>query len=418
MVHGEFWSGRDGMAATVRRRRESALWFRVPGEPGSKRARRGSRRKAREVLAHAFDNDSLVARAREMTNWPKPRAPLAVDVYATSSAANPPRIDAVVKWLLDELAGRAYADDRQVKLLFARMSHVRDRVRWDLPGGLVREPFWPDPPPGQTEDPHLDVRVRPISAVHADVRMLRVIEASWDRFDDDREPLFEDPLRANEYRENLVAFLDSLRSESDARERTEHTHGLRELAYHDQTEQQQVVDRVFSRLFSSTRNLERPTQLMTRGLVSRSPYLFDLGLLPGRGDSGHFQQQLLRMLEDRAYRFPALFPLRSTAGISLVLFEGVDRSKDLDNLVRQAIPSILDIVRPPRMEVPPWIGTEEVRSDQIGIPFIEVAALPASETGMKPGSLVLGLASGQRYDSWWSRAESVVNDVIGWPSAR
>ncbi len=107
--------------------------------------------------------------------------------------------------------------------------------------------------------------------------------------------------------------------------------------------------------------------------------------------------------------------MRSISGISMVLFESPDRSKDLDNLVGETLPDIIDVLRPPNRFVPGWIA-EEAELDTVAtdVPFIEVAAIPADRADMPPGSLILGLSGGMRGRSWWSLAADHLDETLPW----
>jgi len=41
------------------------------------------------------------------------------------------------------------------------------------------------------------------------------------------------------------------------------------------------------------------------------------------------------------------------------------------------------------------------RVGSVDIPFLEVAALPSRGTDMPAGSVIFGLSSGHRHQSWW-----------------
>jgi len=105
--------------------------------------------------------------------------------------------------------------------------------------------------------------------------------------------------------------------------------------------------------------------------------------------------------------------MRATSGISMILFEDPQSGKDLDNLVRTVLPTVLNVLRPPQVDLPGWIANEpDPATGAVDIPFIEVAALPAAQAAMIPGSLIFGLSSGYRYESWWARIAEHVERTL------
>lgn len=148
-----------------------------------------------------------------------------------------------------------------------------------------------------------------------------------------------------------------------------------------------------------------------------TPYIFDLGVLPQHGEGDEFRKRLVQLLTARRQQFPSLFPMRTRSGISMILFEDSQDTRDLDNLIRTVLPSILDILRPPSRDLPGWVASEpELKDIAPDIPFLEVAAVPADAADMPPGSVVFGLSSGTRFRSWWDSVEEHLERELEQPS--
>lgn len=383
------------------RRRFESLRISVPVEAPTKKTRAGTRRKATDAIRDAFASDPVVEYARSVTAWPKPRAAIALDISVTNVSRNGARIDSICKWLLDELTGHVYADDRQVKLLFA---HVwRPLSAHDD----ASEIFWGGPPPWASSlddrGPQLTITAQTRANVLADLRVASRLEERWDPFDDEHGVVHTDPpLDAALTRGRLLEYQSTL-DPSEETERAEYRLLDHQIDFHDQAQQQRLVDLIFSSLLTDLPIDRFGIWGRVRERLNYGPYLFDLGTLPERGQSTAFQQRLRKRLVSRRDQFPGLFPMRASSGISMILFEGPRGGKDLDNLIREVLPTILDVLRPPRSDLPGWIAEEpDPALGAVDIPFIEVAAIPAERADMPPGSLILGLSGGNRHQSWWS----------------
>lgn len=394
-----FWASAAGELRRFERRRESALSFEVPIEAPTKNTRRGTREKARAALSDALENDTLARWARERTTWPKPRADIALDLRVETTSRNPPRVDSVCKWLLDELAGKVYADDRQVKLLFAGISRVRT-VAEDLTA------FWghdaPARAPRESHGPSIDITAQPRTAVLADLRAANRLDERW-RFNKADFGIRRRSTGSDDIERDLLVDYQSSFDPADESDLVQIAQIGRQIDYRDQTSQQDFVDLIFSYLFTELPVDRFGFSRRVSQYLHTCPYIFDVGVLPGHGQSANFERRFRDMLIARRDRYPGLFPLRARSGISMILFDDPIRSKDLDNLVMQTLPAVLDILRPPRQDRPGWIAEEpDLSLGTVDIPFLEVAAIPAAQSDMPPGSLVMGLSAGDRYRSWWS----------------
>ncbi len=186
-----------------------------------------------------------------------------------------------------------------------------------------------------------------------------------------------------------------------------------QIDYLDQTQQQQHVDLVFSSLLTDLPVDRFGVWRRASARLAHCPYIFNVGTLPERGETAVFERRLRQILEDRREQFPALLPLRARSGISMILFEKRGHSKDLDNLVRQTLPAILDLLRPPVHDHEGWLAdAPDLSEAAVDIPFIEIASIPAEMSDMPPGSLVLGLSSADRFSSWWSLVADYVESRL------
>lgn len=395
MTH--FWQSGAGEHIRMFRRRMSSLRVVVPIEGPTKKTRRATRERARQALHAAFEDDSLVRYAREQTNWPKPRAHIALDISVTSAARNGARIDSVCKWLLDELNGLVYQDDRQVKLLFARIG----RPMADLAA------FWGESPSPSVatgravETPKIWITAQPRASVLEDLRVASNLDERWDPFKAvygrGRRSDYESDFERDELRD-----WRSMLGPTDEEAQWKINQLENQIDYLDQTQPQQQVDLVFSSLLTDLPVDRFGVWRRASSRLAHCPYIFNVGTLPERGETAAFERRLRRLLEDRREQFPTLLPLRARSGISMILFEKHGHSKDLDNLVRQTLPAILDVLRPPVHDHQGWLANAPDLSEvAVDIPFIEIASIPAEMSDMPPGSLVLGLSSADRFSSWW-----------------
>jgi hypothetical protein len=358
-----------------------------------------------------------------VTTWPKPRAAVALDIYLSSVNRNGARIDHLCKWLLDELAGHVYADDRQVKLLFARVSRPEprkqippstdtswasdlyaevDRVFAGL-GASSREP--------RVSNLHITAQTR--TNVMADLRAVSSLdEDRWDPFDREYGLRRPDLIQATFERDELVDYHAIFDGDSD-RDVRQRRILSNQIDYHDQSQQQATVDLIFSSLFTDLPVDKFGIWRRVRGYIAFSPYIFDVGVLPGRGESAAFRARFRALLEDRRAQWPGLFPMRARSGISMIFFEDPATGKDLDNLMMTVLPDILDVLRPQRRDLPGWVADEVDPADgEADIPFIEIAAFPAGLSDMPPGSVIFGLAAADRFESWWSMASDHLQRVL------
>ena len=428
-----YWSTPHGLRTSHHYRRLDSLYVIANFVPPSKGALGAAKLRARETLQAAFAHSNRVAELNPRMRWPRPRAAVALDIALHGQGMHAPRVDTICKWLLDELTDHVYRDDRQVKLLFAHAdrrdqraeaSNSRVEPREGGPTALTTEPrndrwdtqwsasgAWAAPRTKPQPSPSLYIHARTKSNVLATLRAAAKLPYEWDPIDEDDDYKYWNPY-VRSYaggRDRLVEYREWLQAGTDP-DPDEVTRAERELDYHDQALQQRIVDIVFSSLFTFL-----PTQRFLgwnifRERLATAPYVFDLGVLPAKGESRAFKARLRQFLEQRRAQHPALFPMRAKSGISMVLFEDPTHGKDLDNLVRTVLPEVLDVLRPPRTDLPGWVATApDIESAFPDIPFLEMAAIPAEDAGIPAGTVIFGLSGGHRYQSWWAKAESTID---------
>jgi hypothetical protein len=371
--------------------------------------------RAKQALNEAL-SDLLAVHARRLTTWPKPRAAISVDVNLFSQSAQGARPDSLCKWLLDELAGHAYSDDRQVKLLFAHVSRPQllpprrasgsgDDALWGTStpaADAASSPPAVSPAPNARSQMYITVQTR--ANVLTDLRATDELEERWDPFDEDDGLYRRDPLEADLRRDDLMDFHTALDTDS-AHDRLWRQLTRNQINYQDQEQQQFAVDRIFRTLLTDLPVDRFGVWNRVRHYLSVTPYVFDVGTLPGPGEGKAFRERFRAQLEERRERWPTLFPMRARSGISMILFEDSGAGKDLDNLVRSVLPDILDVLRPQREDLPGWVAEEpDPATATADVPFIEVAAFPAALADMPAGSVIFGLSTADRYDSWWALA--------------
>lgn len=427
-----YWSTPHGLRISHRHRRLDSLFVTAELVPPSKRSIAAAKMRAREKLHAAFAGSDRIAELYPRLRWPKPRAAIALDISLHGDVTRAPRVDTICKWLLDELTGLVYRDDRQVKFLFARADRedlgagAATTRREQQEAGPAKEAMYPigDPwglPMRETTSrasasakakasTTLHVHARTRANVLATLRIESDLPYEWDFDDEDDDFKYWNPYvrSSSGGRRSLVEYHGWLRADTNM-DPAEFARAERELDYHDQAAQQRVVDVVFSSLFTFLVTQKFLGWTLFRERLTTAPYIFDLGVLPAVGESGEFKARLRRLLEHRREEYPELFPMRAKSGISMVLFEDGEHGKDLDNLIRTVLPDVLDVLRPPRTDLPGWVAAApDVEAALPDIPFLEVAAISAADAGMRAGTVLFGLSGGHRYESWWAKAESAV----------
>ncbi|WP_243227425.1 hypothetical protein [Microbacterium sp. CIAB417] len=380
-----FWDSEEGERYRDFRRPLDALHLAVDIEAPSKNVRGGRTPAYRAALAADGARSSVARRATRFSRWPKPRAPLTLDLHFSFASRQPPRVDVASKALLDLLGKQsgppiAYADDRQIKLLFAHgHSHLNGRA-------------------------HTRVQARSLGDVTRAIRRASEIEPRWD-------PFRRTDLLMEEW--GIDADWDwdpewRLRGDVD-------TLSKRQSLFLS------IADRASWRVTQSLAD-----ELTRRRVVAwttdaaltdlaKSRLAVDLGRLPRQGESAAFRERLQFRLADMARSSIGVFPLLPAVGVTVFYVES-EQPRDLDNIHRTILKDVLTILRPPEESVSTWSSMDTLREwdearrgerpwARTGVTFIEAAAIPAKlAPNFEPGTAVLALSQGSRYRSWWDDA--------------
>lgn len=392
-----YWDSAEGERHRSRYRQWSSLRFALEMEGISKTVRRGTRAKAREAI-RAELNEWLEHPMYRSVKWPKPRAAVALDVAVYSASGRAPRVDKICKWLLDELEGLVYADDRQVKLLF--VSKVDQRppdMTDDAIFGLSSLRA------SRTPKPVIYGNARTRANVLAALRRANELDDPWDPLHTYPNPMAEDPDDAALRAEMLRDYLASLPADDDeARQITQ------ELAYRRQAGVLRAADETVAALVSGYLTARDGMWRWLPTALKDNPYVFDIGAIPRHGESSKYEQHVIEAITQRIASRSDLFPLSVHVGITVMLFER-DTNKDLDNLVLTVLPAVLDLLSPPTNDHF-WYRDAEPRPGEptSEVKFIEAIAVDPTDTQIPSGTVLVALSSGWRHKSWWANAEDYV----------
>ncbi|MFX0573091.1 hypothetical protein [Nocardia nepalensis] len=396
MDDGSYWKSEAGLRQKDLRRFVSALRLGIIKEPRSKSAKgKAASRELRELLLegaatwHRLDGDYGA-------RWPRPRADLALDIAFRTTNPNSPRIDKLCKYLLDELGGMkgppiVYNDDRQVKMLFAHR-HTAD------------------------DQPLISVTAQTVAQVRAGICRMHDFGTRWgveyanwelDRhgdldIDDDYEPGWWSAITTDP--DTIAEF--TLRDEVRQRMRYQMTN----LAATDQFSSQVVL------AYAVEQRRDRwAWQTTGDALHTLLDYGLAVGLGPlpqAAGQSANFVESTTSALADLVARRRWMTPLLPSVGLTLFYLE-TDTGKDLDNLFLDVLPIVLNVLRPPAVALAEFSPIDALRAwrdaDQQGvltaateIAFIEAVALKGvTSDRLRPGSVILALSHGSRWESWW-----------------
>lgn len=394
-----YWDSAEGKRMSDFRRQLSGMLLTAQAEPRSKRARTGNADELRDLLAE----DAVIWQVggrRFGSIWPRLRAHVSVDLSFSSRTRNPPRVDKLVKFILDELGSAkgepiAYKDDRQVKLLYAR-HHRKD----------------------SGDDPSVHATIQTVAQIFAGVRRASELEQSWDLSYANHDYASDRHLwEAEDDWDDTTPF----GAEMKIRGRADRVARRQEAALY-------ATDLAASNLVASLAHRRarghEPLGNTTRAwneLLER-PYSVALGTLPERRGEPRFPATAVEALLAFTVRRPDLVPLFPQVGLTLFVVEN-NSGKDLDNIVLDVLPGLLDVFQPTELGRGMWSGLDELRrlfdSNGPALPageahaaFIEAVSVPsAAVPTATPGSVVLALSHGHRYYSWWSSYNAFVREV-------
>lgn len=391
-----YWDTPEGQRHRARYRRWSSLRLALQMEGLSKSVRQGTRARAREVI-RAELTEWIEHPMYRSVKWPKPRAAVALDVAVYSASGRAPRVDKICKWLLDELEGLVYTDDRQVKLLF--VSKVDQRPPREPNDEILGLSALRSSP---ALEPVIYVNARTRSDVLAALRRGNELDDPWDPLHTYPNPYAEDPDDVEVREEALREYVGMFPPGDDEARRA-----IEELAYRRQAGILRAADQAAAALVSGYLTDRDGLWRWVPPALKRNPYVFDIGPLPRRGESAAYEKRVIEAISQRIESRSDLFPLRIHVGITVMLFER-DTNKDLDNLVQTVLPPVLDLLSPPTTDAFGGQPALESRDPASELKFIEAIAVDPSETEIAPGTVFVALSSGWRNKSWWADAEDYV----------
>jgi hypothetical protein len=371
------------------------LHLSVDAEVPSKNVR--SREKAaqfRARLAADAEEHRAIRAAAGLGAWPRPRAPLAVDLHFDFASKQPPRVDTASKALLDLLGAQtgrpiAYTDDRQIKMLFARTFTHTDGER----------------------SGHTRVRVRTLRNSVDAVRRATELTPIWDPLREGRhtlEDIYDDPDWDWDQEWALRSDVSVLANRQALFLRIADERAWRAV-------------RALSGELTRQRVLAWTTDAALQELAS-TRLAVNVGPLPGSGDSTAFREGVQDQLTAMATSSLGLFPLLPAVGVTVFYVES-PQSRDLDNIHVTLLKDVLSTLKPLARPMGMWSPLRELEAwDQArkglrpsapaGVTFIEAVAVPPQfAPSFEPGTVILALSDGSRYSSWWDDAHRHIDQV-------
>lgn len=409
-----FWDSREGRRIQFQSRALTTFQAMLNMEPKSKRS---AKARDRAHLRNSIETDGhwwWKARSGTVAVWPRPRAALALDIHVFPARRDPPRIDTVCKWLLDELGSPEtgpliYRDDRQVKWLFAVLHPPQSRA--------AASAFFGDDalgiPAESDVQPKIYIAAQTRANRIADLNLATMLDPAWapgkrgSRMYDEDFPT--NPFLRDEFHIDFeTEYLRDLAPESSEFERTEHARVTASLEYQRHARNLDSLDRLIPAALKRAAGIRSGMDDQVFSLLRNHPYAFEFGTTPqATGDSVAFRARVRQMFEDRKTQRPDLFPLKAQIGVTALYVEA-GQGKDLDNLVRSVLPALLDTFQPPHQDQP-YFDPEVTKASPVGIRFLEAISFPDEPPGLKPGTVLLLLTNGWRHRSWWEDASDFVD---------
>jgi hypothetical protein len=389
---GNWWASDEGSAYRNLLRNVTAARGRVAVTAKNKTSKGGAQERDLLVEAASKWHNRFGAR------WPRPRADIALDVWALTHS-NPPQPQNYAKRLLDQLGDDKgepiiYVDDRQVAMLFVRVDKTTSA---SIPDTVFFSA-------------QLAASARDSVRYAADrIRSRDSYEEDWQR-EEDWQSQIDDADRAIE---TWTAAGSDLAK----------NHFLPRAIYKSQHLRQQwalaAVDGVAVGIVDGYASLRRDTSSTDRQMVAERldlltqlPYAFNPGLLPTKpGESAEFRARVEAAITARMSRYPALFPLLCGVGVTIFYVAG-HQGKDLDNALRLLMPPLLKHVHPPsppndnpdtldEKAFPLWDNIRKGKAPppQAAIAFVEAVVL--KDLPHPAGTVIAALSDGRRHQSWW-----------------
>lgn len=286
----------------------------------------------------------------------------------------------------------------------------------------------------------LRLRVRRLSDFFADLRLYESIKSGnfggvFDSNDDDEDDPFDDD-SLEDWRD-LQINKDAWKKKIGPQAYESFELMTRRFAQVQVLKKRKIPLKVISTLFGASYHALRSGHnlrkiLLMNSAMSRKAYLHELitvdfGPRPLKpGDTDRFKARVRGGLDLYKKRLPLLFPLLTTAAVTIIYVPPVSGTKvDLDNLARKAIiPAIHDIMQPPITSISFWRDLRNVHPDDPSIeasierykqmPTVHVTGydiLCVDRLADDPpnGSVKLLLHAGDAMQSTWSRLQDALD---------
>lgn len=319
--------------------------------------------------------------------WPRPKADVAVDMWAVGTK-DTPQPQNFAKRLLDQLGhidGRTpivYRDDRQVTMLYVRVDEIPSAI------------------------PEIYFAAQRSSVIRSEIRR---------RPDDDghREHFLARERELDEQLETAREWINNWRGDTSDLGKKLYAMGQRGERFYLQANVLHTTDYMAQSLLHDYAGVppRYPEQFLklvadSLDMFAAMPYAFNLGTLPSPGRSEAFKQSVHDTIRARIAQHPFLYPPQMPVGVTAFYIPGPD-GKDLDNIFRELVlPILLQHCHLPREARHPYgsfdEGDKETRATRPHIAFIEGIAL--NGVPRPPGTVVVALSDGWRHRSWWQIA--------------
>lgn len=359
------------------------------------------------------------------------RAPVIVEMTLHSTKPNPPELHNLAKNYLDlmmrplrpSLSSRkalVFNDDRLVRLLIVR-HHL----------ALEEEPPW------------FAVVISPLRDYLEDISLLDHInnkdfEADYHSMSSLKNSMFE---TEEGWSDELVSSEESLREIVIDRERIIRANGQQTynfLLEWEQRRYQEAFIKSRTLRLSQIMELFRPAtggkrdgimviRAIIRDMITSPLISIDLGPIPIRGgESKIFQSNIEQKLNEFKISFPALFPLRTPVGVTIIYLPPAKGDVDLDNLARRVIPWIHRIFKPPRTELSrtefesisdldlkEWVVKQIAilkRMPRYAVTQYQVISLPRLPDDPDTGFVRLFIDRGSNVPTIWERVQQPIEE--------
>lgn len=319
--------------------------------------------------------------------WPRPKADVALDVWAVGTK-DTPQPQNFAKRLLDQLGsvdGRppiVYRDDRQVTMLYVRIDEIASAT------------------------PEIYFAAQRSSVIRSEMRRMPEDDGRRERFLARARELDEHLETAREWIANWRGDTSDIGKKFYAMGESGERFYLQANALH--TTDYLAQSLVYDYAGVPPRYPEQFLTLVADNLdmLATMPYAFNLGTLQAPGQSEAFRHSVHKTIRARISQYPVLYPPQLPVGVTAFYVPGPD-GKDLDNIFRELVlPILLQHCHLPRDVHHPHGTFDEERGDtgatRPHIAFIEGIAL--KRVPRPPGTVVVALSDGWRHRSWWQTA--------------